>query len=410
MSASPRQAPSVVIAGGGPVGLTLAALLGRGAPDLDVRLFDRRPAPAWRSESMDLRVYALSRAAQNILGCVGAWDAIAAARASAYRRMQVWAGARYTPAAALTFDSAAIAEPDLGHIVEDSLCRERLRQAVRRTGAQACFDTGIAAVEPGERAVRITTENGETLAATVLVAADGSDSPVRDRLGFPTTRYDYGQRAVVTHAATEHGHDETAWQRFLPDGPLAFLPLADNRSSVVWSTGSDRAEALCRADEADFLDQLQAASGRVLGRIRAVARRASFPLRAIHAGQYCRPRIALAGDAAHTVHPLAGQGMNLGLLDAAVLAEVLLDALARGEDPGDLGILRRYERRRKGGNLKMLAALHGLHHLFRPTAPPLPRLRQAGLRGVDSAPFLKNLFMREALGLRGDLPKAARAR
>ena len=161
--------------------------------------------------------------------------------------------------------------------------------------------------------------------------------------------------------------------------------------------------------EADFLARLQAASGGVLGRIDDTAERASFPLQAIHARRYCGPRAVLVGDAAHTVHPLAGQGMNLGLLDAAVLAEVIADALAQGEDPGDLRILRRYERRRKGENLKMLLALDALHRLFRLSAPGLPALRALGLNAVDSAPPLKRMLVGEALGLRGDRPAAARA-
>ena len=408
-SAPARPRRTVAIAGGGPVGLALAALLGRRPDDLDVRLYEPRPAPRWDPDAMDLRVYALSRASQNILGHLGAWDAIAAARASPYRRMRVWHGGSPAGAGALTFDSADAGEPDLGHIVEDILCRDRILRALRDTSAKVAFGTGIESVEPGDRAVRITTGDGETVSATVLIAADGSDSPIRGRLNFPVTEFSYGQCAVVTHVATERGHGETAWQRFLPDGPLAFLPLLDGRSSVVWSTGPEHAETLCRADEEDFLAELQAAAGDALGRIRSASRRAGFPLRAIHANRYCLPRVALAGDAAHTVHPLAGQGMNLGLLDAAALAEVILDALARDEDPGDLRVLRRYERRRKGANLKMLLALDGLHRLFRLSARGMPRLRALGLGAVDSAPLLKGLLMDEALGLRGDLPAAARA-
>ena len=399
----------MVIAGGGPVGLTLAALLGQATDDVGIRLYEPRPAPRWNPESMDLRVYALSRASQNILASLGAWDAIAGARASPYRRMRVWHGEAYSRAGVLTFDSADAGEPDLGHIVEDNLCRDRLWQVLQRSPVKAAFGTRIASVQPGDRCVEVTTEAGETVAATLLVAADGSDSPIRKRLQFPVTESAYGQRAVVTHVATERSHEDTAWQRFLPEGPLAFLPLADGRSSVVWSTGSAHAEALCRTPQQDFLDELQTAAGGVAGRIRSASRRASFPLRSIHASQYCRARVALAGDAAHTVHPLAGQGMNLGLLDAAVLAEVIVEALAGDEDPGDLRVLRRYERRRKGENLKMLLALDGLHRLFSLSAPIMPELRAMGLTAVDALPLLKGLFMNEALGLRGDLPEAARS-
>ena len=390
------------------MGLALAALLGRCEDDLDVRLYEPRPAPQWCAESMDLRVYALSRASQHILTHLGAWDAIREARASPYRQMRVWQGESYPGSGSLDFDSAASGEPDLGHIVEDVLCRDRILRALQDTDVRVQFGTGLTAVQPGDRTVRVTTGAGDTVAATVLIAADGSASPLRQRLGFPVTEFPYGQRAVVTHVATERDHEETAWQRFLPDGPLAFLPLADGRSSVVWSTAPEHAEALCRAAEEAFLAELQTAGGGVLGRIHAVAERASFPLRAVHARKYCRPRVALVGDAAHTVHPLAGQGMNLGLLDAAVLAEVLAAALARGEDPGDLRVLRRYERRRKGENLKMLLALDALHRLFGMPAPVVPELRAMGLSAVGAVPMLKGLLMSEALGLRGDLPEAAR--
>ena len=399
----------MAIAGGGPVGLALAALLGRGTDDLEIRLYEPRPAPRWEPGSMDLRVYALSRASQNILANLGAWDAIACARASPYRRMRVWHGESHAGPGTLTFDSADAGEPDLGHIVEDVLCRDRIWHALRDTSVKVRFGARIASVETGARAVRVATDDGETVAAAVLIAADGSGSPIRGWLNFPVTERSYGQRAVVTHVTTEPRHRETAWQRFLPAGPLAFLPLSDGRSSVVWSTGPEHAEALCRAREADFLDELQTAAGDMPGRIRSASRRASFPLRAIHASQYCRPRVALAGDAAHTVHPLAGQGMNLGLLDAAVLAEVILAASAAGDDPGDLRVLRRYERRRKGENLKMLLALDGLHRLFRLSAPAMPRLRAMGLRAVDSVAPLKALFLSQALGLRGDLPVAAKS-
>ena len=226
MNVSGRPRRTVVIAGGGPVGLALAALLGRGAGDLEVRLYEPRPAPRWNPDSMDLRVYALSRASRNILARLGAWDAIAESRASPYRLMRVWHGESPAGAGTLTFDSADAGEPDLGHIVEDVLCRDRIWHALQDTSVKVAFGTRIESVESGRRSVRVATDKGEAVSATVLIAADGSNSPIREQLEFPVTEFSYGQRAVVTHVATERSHRETAWQRFLPDGPLAFPSTA----------------------------------------------------------------------------------------------------------------------------------------------------------------------------------------
>ena len=404
------QRHTIVIAGGGPVGLAIAALLGSSprARDLDVRLFEPRDAPSFKPDRVDLRVYALSRASQNVLENAGAWASILAARAAPYRQMRVWQGEHDARVGSLTFDSADVGEPDLGHIVEDSLLRARLASVLNDTAVSLTFGDELAAVDMRERELAITTSSGETLAAAVLIAADGSASSVRSLLGLPVSAVSYGQRALVTHVTTERAHGDTAWQRFLPSGPLAFLPLADGRSSVVWSTQAEHAEALCELPDEAFEIELQRASGDVLGRLGATVERVSFPLQAAHARRYCRARAALVGDAAHTVHPLAGQGMNLGLLDAAVLAEVLLDALDKGEDPGDLRVLRRYERRRKGDNLKMVLALDALHRLFRISGSLVPPLRAAGLSTIDATPFAKTLLMRQALGLRGGLPATAR--
>ncbi len=412
MTGSAAGRRTIVIAGGGPVGLSLAALLGSSprAGDLDIRLFESRDVPTWDEEKLDLRVYALSRASQHILASSGAWEDVLAARASPYRRMRVWQGESNARLGSLSFDSAEVGEPDLGHIVEDRLLRDRLVGALSGANVQLTFGVELTAVEQRDRRIDVTTSSGETIPATVLIAADGAASSVRSLLEFPVTTVSYRQRAVVTHVATEKPHEETAWQRFLETGPLAFLPLLDGRSSVVWSTDVDHAETLCRGSDTEFLAELQGASADVLGRIDSTVERASFPLQAAHARRYCCPRVALVGDAAHTVHPLAGQGMNLGLLDAAVLADVIVAGIGRGEDPGDLRVLRRYERQRKGENLKMLLAFDGLHRLFRMSGPLLAPLRAVGLSAIDATPFAKTLLMREALGMRGQLPSAARAR
>ena len=404
---------SVLIVGGGPVGLGVAALLSsnRQSERWTVRLVEPRSAPEWRETDLDLRVYALSRASQHVLESAGAWSGIAARRASPYRRMHVWEGEFRAAVGALAFDSAELGEPDLGHIVEDRLIRHCLIETLStRSNVELEFGTELAGVRAAADGVEITTQDGRALTADVLVAADGGASTVRGLLEFPVISVPYGQEAVVAHVGTAQPHAETAWQRFLRTGPIALLPLADGRSSIVWSTSTDRAQSLLTLGDDEFMAEVTAATDQALGAITSVSARASFPLRAVHARKYCAHRVALIGDAAHTIHPLAGQGMNLGLLDAAVLVEVLQDASHRGEDPGDLRILRRYERRQKGRNLKTMLAMDVLHRLFTRAGPLLAPVRVSGLTLVDALPFAKHAFMREALGLVGELPKTARRR
>ena len=413
MPRTPLNKRSVLIVGGGPVGLAIAALLTshRQAERWAVRLVEPRPAPDWNDTAVDLRVSALSRASQHVLDSAGAWPQIAARRVSPYRRMHVWEGNFNASVGALAFDSAELGEPDLGHIVEDRLIRHCLVEQLRAQGSvELEFGTALSGVRATADAVEISTHDGRSMSADVLLAADGGASMVRRLLELPVVTVPYGQEAVVAHIATERIHAETAWQRFLPTGPIALLPLADGRSSIVWSTSMDQAQSLLALDDDEFMARVGAATDHALGAVTSVTERVSFPLRAVHARQYCAKRVALIGDAAHTVHPLAGQGMNLGLLDAAVLVEVLEDALHRGEDPGDLRVLRRYERRQKGRNLKTMLAMDMLHRLFTRAGPLFAPVRVSGLTLVDSLSFAKNAFMREAMGLVGELPRTARRR
>jgi 2-octaprenylphenol hydroxylase len=397
----PKAATRIVIAGAGTVGLAVAALLatGRCADRLRVHVLDARPLPRWRAEEVDLRVYALSRASQLLLEQVGAWPRVLAARASPYRRMHVWEGGQPFAPSAVDFDSADIGEPDLGHIVEDSLLRTVLADALAAVpNAEIGVGAALESIERGPRDVTVRLDNGGSVAGRLLIAADGSDSAVRRLLELPVTGHSYAQTAVVAHVTSEAPHRATAWQRFLPGGPLAFLPLTDGRSSIVWSLPTADAERLLAASDRDFLAELAAASAGVLGTLTACTARAGFALQALHALRYTTARAALVGDAAHTVHPLAGQGMNLGLLDAAALAAVIEDAVIAGEDPGDAKVLRRYERERKGDNLRMLAAFDALNRLFR-LPPPVAPVRVLGMRAVNAAEPAKRLLMRRALGL-----------
>ena len=401
MTISALSRCDVVIVGAGPVGLAVAALLkaGPAAAQLRVRVVDAQPASEWRAASMDARVYALSRASQRVFERLGLWDSIRVRRASPYRRMRVWEGTTIDAATTIEFDCAEIGEPDLGHIVEDSLLRERLTHwLMAEDRAELTFATGLATIAPAASGVRLTLTSGEALTATVVIGADGGASRVRALTAMPVIEHSYAQQAIVTHVATAAPHDETAWQRFLPSGPLAFLPLVDGRSSVVWSLPSERASALLACDDPQFLAALSEASGGMLGVLGPISARAAFPLQKLHAIEYCRQGVALVGDAAHCVHPLAGQGMNLGLLDAACLAATLTAAALRGEHLGDERVLGRYARERKGENLAMLLAFDALDRLFRLPAWAVP-LRKVGLAAVDRARPAKRLLMRRALGI-----------
>lgn len=395
-----RGEQTVVIAGAGPVGLALACLIA-GAPGAErrrIHVVDNGAAPSWSPTEMDLRVYALSRASERLLARVGAWDRIRGQRVSPYRHMSVWEQPNGHGAQPLEFDSTEIGEPNLGHIVEDGLLRTALCERLATHGVDCRWHQSIESVVAGDREARVTV-GGETIAATLLVAADGGRSAVRDLMGLRVVERDYGQHALVTHVASGRPHAATAWQRFLPGGPLALLPLADGRSAVVWSLPSAAAEQLAGVADAEFLSALQAASADVLGTLGPVAQRATLPLVARHAWRYCEHRVALVGDAAHTVHPLAGLGMNLGLLDAASLGAVFDAAVRADEDPGDRRVLRRYERERKRDNLVMLVALDALERLFRLPDAFAP-LRIAGLGLVARAPLAKRHLMRRALGLK----------
>jgi 2-octaprenylphenol hydroxylase len=325
---------------------------------------------------------------------------------SPYRAMYVWDA---EGGGHIRFDSAEVGEPDLGHIVENRVTQRALWERLESLETVAIFSPArVTDLSLDRDRARVTLNTGPSLEADLLVAADGRDSPLRERAGIAVRGWDYDQHALVANVAHELPHQETAWQRFLPSGPLAFLPLADGHSSIVWSTSPQQAAALLGRDEADFCAVLGQAFGHRLGAVRGAGPRAAFPLRLAHAERYVLPRLALVGDAAHAIHPLAGQGVNLGFLDAATLAEVVLDARAGGRDLGGLTALRRYERARKGDNLAMLAAMDVFKRVFGNDLPPLRLARSLGLDLADRVAPLKNLFLRRALGTLGGLPALAR--
>lgn len=405
------EAFDVVVVGGGPVGALAAALLQQaraGAPALRVALVEPHPpAPPAGSAGPDARVVAISRASERLLRSAGAWTHIAPERVCAYQRMRIWhESVRPDAEAVLVFDAADVGEPNLGFIVENRLLQAALIAAFREAGGrlEAAQFTSLAI---GSDAVRIETSSG-VLSARLVVGADGAGSAVRAAAGLSAELSDYGQSAIVATVATERPHQLTAWQRFMRQGTLAFLPLFDGSSSIVWSADAALAASLSGASDTDFARELDRASDLALGATRLVSERLSFPLRRLSAPRYSAPRVALVGDAAHVVHPLAGQGVNLGLLDAGALAQLVAAALSEREDPGSPRVLRDYERWRKSEVAVMGAAIDGFDRLLAHGTGPVARVAQRGLGWVGRSQELRRVFIGRALGVSGELPKAAR--
>lgn len=395
----------VIIVGGGMVGATLACALAEQHRSVAIiEAFE--PKPYADDDAFELRVSAISRASQQIFENLGIWPLIEKRRMAAYDRMVVWDEGTD---GIIHFDAADIAEPNLGHIIENRVIQTALLEKIQGIDdIELLCPERIKSIDYEEERVVVNLESGTSFDAALLVGADGARSQVRQAAGIGhSVVRDYGQKAIVCVARTERSHEYTAWQRFLNTGPLAFLPLPDvHHSSIVWSADNDYADELMKLSDEDFTARMTAAFESQLGRVTWTSERAAFPLRGTQAEHYVLPRLALVGDAAHTIHPLAGQGVNLGLLDAAALAEVL-----EGErDPGRLLTLRRYERARRGENTIMMHSMEGFQRLFGSQLPVVSVLRGAGLSLVDRIPVLKEQFMYQALGIAGQRPALARQR
>lgn len=401
----------LIIVGAGMVGSTLAlALEGSG---LDILVLDASPLEAADFDpqgGFEPRVSALSAASQRIFERLGAWPGMSARRVSPYTDMHVWDG---SGTGQIHFSAETVHAEVLGHIVENRVVQDALLETMQRRGGQRLL--GAAPLERLERTPQgwqLTLDDGRQLNAPLLVAADGANSAVRRLAGCETREWDYLHQAIVTSVRCSEPHQRTAWQRFTDDGPLAFLPLERDGDqhwcSIVWSVTELEARRLMALDDTAFRAALGRAFEQRLGEVEEVDPRLCIPLRQRHAKRYVQPGLALIGDAAHTIHPLAGQGVNLGLLDAAVLAEVIEAAVARGERPEDIRVLSRFERRRMPHNLAMMAAMEGFERLFQADPLPLRWLRNTGLKAVQALPEAKALFVRQALGLSGDLPALAR--
>ena len=384
----------VIIVGGGMVGATLAVALSE-QPSLNIALVEAHiTQPLSEEDKPDLRVSALNQASEILLKNLAIWPVLKHSRISPFSKMKVWE----TQSSLLHFDCADIGEKILGNIVEN---RNIQLASLERCQQQDNIDLLCPAKPAALSKNSLTLEDGRTITATLIVGADGAQSLLRDWKNITTHGWDYQQSAVVCTVTTEKPHQQTAWQRFLPEGPLAFLPLADEQQcSIVWSNSSEEAELLCKLDDEHFKTTIAKAFQHTLGDIVDVSERKTFPLKLRHADHYIEQGFALVGDAAHTIHPLAGQGVNIGLLDAATLAEIVIAAHQKGRDIGSLHTLKKYQRRRKGDNLAMQLTMDAFKRAFGSDLEPIRWARRIGLKTVNQSSLLKNLFMQQASGHR----------
>jgi 2-octaprenylphenol hydroxylase len=394
----------VAIVGGGMVGLATA--IGLANADLNVVVIDAGTTQAVSGEPK-LRVSAINKASQQLLENLGAWQYLDDSRISPYQKMSVW---DKDGLGKIEFDAHSISETYLGSIIEnDAISFALTKRASEMTNLTHLEGQRLERVAFGEREAWLTLANGDNVSAAVVVAADGANSWVRQQCSIPLTFWDYGHHAIVATVRTELAHDATARQAFLPGGPLAMLPLyEDNLCSIVWSVSPEQAEHLQALDDVEFGKALTAALDGRLGVCKVESERQSFPLRMRYARHFARHRLVLAGDAAHTIHPLAGQGVNLGFLDAASIIDTFTELHQQGKDLGEYSHLRALERWRKADAMEMIATMEGFKRLFAGSNPVKKAIRDIGLTLVDNVAGLKTVFIKQAMGNKMTLPKLCR--
>jgi len=397
----------VIIAGGGMVGATLAAALGHSS--LRIALIESSEPDAFTPEQPhDLRVSAVSIASQRMFEAIGAWEAMRKMRACPYRQMLVWDGEK---GGQTLFDSGELYQPVLGHIIENRVIQLAVVEVAKRLDniTWLCPER-VEHLEQHDSTVSVRLISGTQLQARVLVGADGANSSVRRLSDIGIDKHPYDQHALVATVETALPQQDITWQRYVPSGPQAFLPLSGQHGSLVWYHTPDTVAELEALSDDALRDAIVDAFPERLGEIVAVQNRGSFPLIKSHAHCYLAGRVVLIGDAAHTIHPQAGQGVNLGLMDAAQLAEQLLQQHSQGRDIGHHAALRRYERARRGYNQLMISSMDAFYYAFRESSPPLQLARSLALTAADRIMPVKRFTMAYAMGLSGDLPQLAQGK
>jgi 2-octaprenyl-3-methyl-6-methoxy-1,4-benzoquinol hydroxylase len=393
----------IIIIGGGMVGATVACGLGNSS--LSVAIIEKNiPDDFKKNQPHDLRVSALSIASKTILETIGAWQGVLNRRYCPFKRMRVFETTGDTE-----FCSEDINHDELGFIVENRIIQFALLERLQQFENITLFaPIGIKELDYSLTETRVILDDNQVLTAKVLVAADGGQSRVRQSAGLGVTSWDYRQQAMVISIETDYPQQDITWQRFTPTGPQAFLPLSGHYGSIVWYHSADEIRRLKSLSEPALRQALMDAFPDCLGHVKQILGVASFPLKRQHAQSYVKQGLALVGDAAHMINPLAGQGVNIGLLDAASLAEVLINANKKGENIADLAVLKRYESHRRPENLKMMTVMDIFYRVFSNQIMPVKFLRNLSLGLAERILPVKHKVMKAAMGLEGKLPKLAR--
>ncbi|SFR47386.1 2-octaprenyl-3-methyl-6-methoxy-1,4-benzoquinol hydroxylase [Marinobacter gudaonensis] len=417
------QAFDIVVVGAGMVGAALATGLGQAG--FSVAVVDRAPPPSFNpDERPDIRVSALSAGSERYLDTLGAWQAIRQMRATPYRRLAVWDETRHPlqtlipgRLAEVAFDACELGAPHLGHIVENSITQQALWQSAEaEPSVTLVHGQGVASLQQDQHSATVTLDDGQTLTAALIIGADGARSRVRELAGIGTTRNQYSQQAMVISVRYQGSVEDITWQGFLPSGPRAFLPLhtaGDNHpgeswASLVWYDAPDELARLKSLDNAELMAEIQSGFPADLPPLTHIDRKASFPIARQHAKHYFAGRVVLAGDAAHTINPLAGQGVNLGFQDAQCLQMLMREAKRAGEDLSSERWLAPYEQQRRPANHRMMMTMDLFYHLFSNRIPPVHLLRNLGLGAARALPFARNRVARYAMGIDDELPAVIR--